>query len=359
MMKSISKFCDAADWFDPEVGEIIDLDLREPSRLHRKQWEFAMIFLVLRRLGMVRPDRVGLSLGGGTERLLYSLAHLIKHMTVTDLYDPDTVWDCARTNDPNEFVHVMRPFDVDDSKYHAVRMDMRSLDCDDRSFDFCYSSCSIEHIGSDADFLRHFDEVSRVLKDGGIYVFTTEISFINSTIQDPGNYVFAPDYLTDLVSRSSLEPVTDCDCYMTRNRANLPMPWEILQTALENGNDVTRRLIESIPHVTLLRGGHPFGSGLFVMKKNASRSGRRLHFNGLEELRVFMERGVQEFEALMGREIEADPTEINSVGSGLSAYRRLLRSIRQFSDLRKVSQANADIRSAVRSVSDGLGRGNE
>jgi hypothetical protein len=46
-MQNLSKVCDVADWFDPEVQNVIQKELREPMRLHRKQWEFAMIFLTL------------------------------------------------------------------------------------------------------------------------------------------------------------------------------------------------------------------------------------------------------------------------------------------------------------------------
>lgn len=354
-MKTLSKLCDAADWFDPEVDEIIRVELREPARLHRKQWEFAMIFLVLRRLGMVQPGKTGLSLGGGTERLLYSLANQIKHMTVTDLYDPNTTWDCARTENPDEFVKSQKPFDVDDSKYHALRMDMRSLEFPERSFDFCYSSCAIEHIGNDEDFVRHFNEVARVLKDDGLYVFTTEVSYLNHTVNDPNNYVFSPDYLADLVGGSNLEPVFDCDARITHNRANIPMPWDVLQIAVDNGNGITRRLVESIPHITLLRDRYPFGSGLFVLrKKSSSRIGKRLQFTGLEDLSGFMQNGVQEYLEMMSSTKEDQNTLSTLAERKSPLYRRIVTTFRQITQLQQISQLNSDIRPVVQQLSKGL-----
>lgn len=340
-MKSMSKLCDAADWFDPEIDQIIRIELREPARLHRKQWEFAAIFLVLRRLAMVRSDRIGLSLGGGTERLLYALATHIKHMTVTDLYDPHTSWDCARTDNPDEFVRSQKPFEVDDAKYNALRMDMRSLEFPDRSFDFCYSSCAIEHIGDDADFIRHFNEVARVLRDDGVYIFTTETSYLSHTIKDPNNYVFAPDYLADLIGASNLEPVFDCEAMITHNRANLPMPWEILQTVADNGDDITRRLIESIPHITLLRGRYPFGSGLFVLKKCKSLSARkRLRFVGLDDLESFMEAGVRDYLNMVGSSLE------NFVSPSAERKAQLcdtiLTAFRGVTEMQRLARLNSD-----------------
>ncbi|MEK9137008.1 MAG: class I SAM-dependent methyltransferase, partial [Bacteroidota bacterium] len=298
----MSKLCDAADWFRPEVEEIIRVELREPARFHRKQWEFAMIFFALRSLGLVQPDKTGLSLGGGTERLLYALANRIKHLTVTDLYDSDTSWDCARTDDPDEFVKRQKPFEVDDAKYKALRMDMRSLDLSDRSFDFCYSSCAIEHIGNDTDFLQHFNEVARVLRDGGVYVFTTEVSYLDQTIKDPNNYVFSPDDLARLLAVSNLEPVFDCDASVTHHRANLPFPSNLAQIATDDCEGIAHRSMENLPHITLLRGRFPFTSGLFILRKRSSlRTSRRLHFIGLEESSKFMQQGVEEYGSMIAR----------------------------------------------------------
>ena len=41
---------------------------------------------------------------------------------------------------------------------------MRALEFEDASFDFCYSSCAMEHIGKYDDFLEHLREVRRVLE---------------------------------------------------------------------------------------------------------------------------------------------------------------------------------------------------
>ncbi len=354
-MNSVSKLCDAADFFDPEVNGIIQNELREPSRLHRKQWEFAMIFLALRRLGMIRSDKVGLSLGGGTERLMYALAVNTKHMTVTDLYDPNTTWDCARTDDPDAFVRSQKPFEVDDSKYRALRMDMRSLDFPDRSFDFCYSSCAIEHIGNEADFITHFNEVARVLKDDGVYVLTTEVSYLQQTIKDPNNYVFSPDYLADLIGESDLEPMFDCDATITSNRANVPIPWDVIQIALDDGSGATKRLLESIPHITLLRGHYPFGSGLLVLRrKDASRKPRRLSFIGLEELGEFMRRAVRDYQEAIGSSGASDNPLSEFAARKFPLYRKLATRFAQLAQLKQVSQLNSDIRPSVERISRDL-----
>ncbi|MEZ4766273.1 MAG: hypothetical protein R3C26_24720 [Calditrichia bacterium] len=121
-MKSLSKVCDAADWFDPEMVEIIQNELHETPYFHRKQWEFAMIFRALRQNGLLQPDKTGLSMGGGTERVLYAIAKHVRQLIVTDLYEANTSWDCARTDDPSQLIRENAPFPVDLQNIRAMRM---------------------------------------------------------------------------------------------------------------------------------------------------------------------------------------------------------------------------------------------
>ncbi len=101
---------------------------------------------------------------------------------MTDLYSSNSEWDTARAADPSEFIKANKPFYADENKFEAINMDMRDLKFKDESFDFCYSSCAIEHIGDYKDFEIHLNEVHRVLKDGGLYVLTTEFLFADETI---------------------------------------------------------------------------------------------------------------------------------------------------------------------------------
>ena len=206
-MKHLSKVCDAADWFDPEMIAVIQEELQEVPYFHRKQWEFAMIFLALKRYGFLNGDKSGLSMGGGSERVLYAISQHVRKLFVTDLYEEETIWDCARAADPDQFIKSNKPFDVDDSKIKALRMDMRKLEFEENTFDFCYSSCAVEHIGEYEDFLNHLNEVYRVLKNDGIYVFTTEFHFGDETIPDTHNYVFSASYLNRLINDCKLIPL--------------------------------------------------------------------------------------------------------------------------------------------------------
>ena len=303
-MKYLSKICDAADWFDEEFHSIIVNELKESPRFHRKQWEFAMIFLALKKLGFLNENMTGLSLGGGNERVLYSIAQHVNKLIVTDLYNEDTTWDCARTKDPDEYIKASKPFDVDDSKFKAFRMDMRYLDFEDNTFDFCYSSCAIEHIGDFEDFVQHLDEVYRVLKEDGVYVFTTELKIGSDTIKDQNNFIFSSSYLNEIFKSIKLSPDVDTDVNLAHHEINTPLPSNVRNLCYNHGESFIDGMMKNYPHVVLLRGKYPFTSIQFVMRKKTYASIKKeVIFNGLSETENYLQNRLQKYSELLDNSI--------------------------------------------------------
>jgi len=295
-MRALSKVCDGADWFDPELMAVIEGDLHELARFHRKQWEFAMILLALRRRGALHPDAVGLSMGAGKERLLYAVAQHVRQVVATDLYDLQSEWDTAHTQDPDRYIKEDKPFPVDDAKLRGLRMDMRSLDFPDGTFDFCYSSCAIEHIGGREDFLKHLAETHRVLKDGGVYAFTTELHYGPETIEHPHNYYFSPAYLSALLADCPFVAEPEIDARIAHHRINHPRPQNLETLCFDGDGSLVKRLLAEAPHVQLLIGRHPFTSVSVVLRKGGLGSRRAsICFPGLEESRRFVDHGVAAF----------------------------------------------------------------
>jgi len=319
-MKSLSKICDAADWFDTEFHSIILNELKESPRFHRKQWEFAMIFLALKKLGFLNEDMRGLSLGGGNERVLYSIAQYVSKLIVTDLYDEDTTWDCAKTKDPDEYIKVSKPFDVDDSKIEALRMDMRYLDFEDNTFDFCYSSCAIEHIGEFEDFARHLNEVYRVLKEDGVYVFTTELKIGNDTIKDENNYIFSSSYLNKIFKSTKLTPDVDADVILAHHEINTPLPSNVNNLCYNSEESFVDRMMQNYPHIILLRGKYPFTSIQFVMRKISNAPNKKgVTFDGLAETENYLQNRLQKYtERLENSVISFNP--FSSLPDSVSHY---------------------------------------
>lgn len=291
---SLGKLCDATDWFDPDFERIIRSELEEQPRFHRKQWEFAQIFRALQALGFLNAKSHGLSMGGGQERLLYAVARRVGHLTVTDLYEPDSAWDGARTDNPDRALKAAAPFAVDPSRLAARRMDMRALEFGDASFDFCYSSCAMEHIGEDDDFLAHLTEVRRVLKDDGVYVLTTEFHYGEDVIPTPGNYYFSSSFLRELVRAASLVSLDGVDGAVRPHVLNRPMPEHLSDLFADPADAIAGMLLKSAPHVQLLTGGLPFCSLSLVLRKPASSASVDVvPFTGLEDSRRFIQDGVR------------------------------------------------------------------
>lgn len=301
-MNVYSKLCDAADWFRPEVQEIIQRELHEVPRFHRKQWEFAMIFHTLQELGMIDQDKLGLSMGGGRELVAYALARHVRQLVITDLYETGTTWDCARTEDPDDFIRRNKPFPVDDAKLKALRMDMRDLHFPDRMFDFCYSTCAVEHIGERDDFVKHFNEVARVLKDDGVYVFTTEVLLDDETIRDEHNYIFSLPFLYELFAESDLVPEEQFDARVSPHKVNYPLPSTVKHLTSVFPDNFAQALLQGAPHIQLLRGRHPFTCGIFIMRKRRGTAGAgKVTVQGLQETRQFAAQGVREYGEMLAK----------------------------------------------------------
>lgn len=299
-MNGYSKVCDAADWFRPEIDTIIRNELRETPRFHRKQWEAAMIFHVLRDCGKLQSNALGLSMGGGKELIAYAVAQHVSQLTITDLYELNTSWDCAKTTEPNEYIRANKPFPVDDAKLNALRMDMRQLNFPEKKFDFAYSCCAVEHIGGREDFLRHFNEVARVLNDDGVYVFTTEILYGNDTIPDDHNYVFSLPDLDSIITQSDLVAESDFNARISQHKINYALPSTLKQLSYFVPESLTDAIMQEAPHIQLLRGRHPFTCGVFILRKRTAETrSRRMRFVGLEQTRSFAEEGVAEYRAML------------------------------------------------------------
>lgn len=291
-MLPLSKICDAADWFEPDFNRIIREELEELPRFHRKQWEFAMIYYILEKQGLLSEDKIGLSVGGGYERVLYSIARKIKHLTVTDIYEMGTTWDTARTDSPEELIKQRMPFSVDLKKLCVMNMDMRDLKFDDKSFDFCYSSCSIEHIGTYEDFVKHLDEVWRVLKESGIYVFTTEFHFGFEPIKDPNNFIFSPAYLAEFINASRFSIDTQPNLFLSEHHSNFPFPPNIKNICSDRSENISDSIMNEFNHVILLHGKYPFSSISLVLRKKSVSDQSKLIYSGFNKTKKFLDKGI-------------------------------------------------------------------
>jgi SAM-dependent methyltransferase len=181
-----------------------------PQMLHRKMWEWLYICQALSERGMLAPGRRGLGFGVGREPLVSLFAAAGCAVVATDL-DPDRARESGWTDSGAEYAgglaglneHGLCPPDEFGRLVTFRDVDMTDVPSDLRGFDFTWSSCAFEHLGSlgaGADFV--VAQMACVVP-GGVAVHTTEcnVSTGDRTVTDGPTVLYRPRDLVDLVQR--------------------------------------------------------------------------------------------------------------------------------------------------------------
>ena len=271
----LQKVCDIHDFFHPEIDHILRKELKSVPFGSRRAWEFAMIFRALQKKGKLHAEAEGLAMGAGTERLIYSIARHARRTVVTDLYTPDSGWVGVRTTNPKQLVMSRAPWRIDPARLDVLAMDMRDLKFPDDSFDFCWSTGAFEHIGDDEDFRRHFSEVHRVLRPGGVYAFTTAVVFGPETLRIPHNYYFHPAHLINLLHESPLHAEPEFDCHVTDHLFNRPHIERFQDYGFPAGQQISKPVIS-------FRRGALLAANVMVLTKDPERQKTRPAVIGFE-----------------------------------------------------------------------------
>jgi SAM-dependent methyltransferase len=169
------KLCDVSDFEDPAVRARIReiVPGHEPqAEVRRKFWEYAMLTLFLEDVGKLNDETKALSVGAGHEEVLFWLANRLERVVATDIYGEGTFVESNETMLTNPGRFAPYPYRAD--RLDVRRMDGRSLEFEDASFDVVFSLSSIEHFGSTADVRRASGEMARVLRPGGYAFIVTE-----------------------------------------------------------------------------------------------------------------------------------------------------------------------------------------
>ncbi len=169
-----------SDWAAYWIGEI-----KAAHIFHRKLWEFAYVLQAIHENGHLRPGARGLGFGCGAEPLPSYFANHGIHVTVTDLAPEQAEgrgW--INTNqhtsslDAAYQTHLVSREQFDN--HVSLRyVDMNAIPADLRSYDFCWSICALEHVGSIKKGLDFIENSLLTLRPGGIAVHTTEFNYLN------------------------------------------------------------------------------------------------------------------------------------------------------------------------------------
>lgn len=192
-----SSLCKQADFLTEQHLHWCKLIKEEPN-FHRKIWEFCYILESLHQRGMISEGKKGLGFAVGTEPLPSLFASFGCDILATDL-NPEqgtekgwTVGNqlCFGVADLNKMGICPKDKFEKLCSYRAV--DMNNIPDDLQGFDFNWSSCSFEHLGSIEKGLAFVKNQLKTLKPGGWAIHTTEynLSSNDETLEDPNCVAF-------------------------------------------------------------------------------------------------------------------------------------------------------------------------
>lgn len=183
--------------------------LRIPVMYHRKIWELAYILQVMWENGMLEPGKKGLGFGCGQEPIPSILARQGVEVTITD-QDPSTAeqggW-VSTDQHLGSLEHAFHADLVDREKFDrliTIRfVDMNAIDPGLSGYDFCWSTCAFEHLGSIKAGQDFVVNAMSVLKPGGIAVHTTELNLNNEgkTFESRDLVVFQQRHMEGIARR--------------------------------------------------------------------------------------------------------------------------------------------------------------
>jgi hypothetical protein len=180
-----------------------------PVLTHRKLWEWLFIIEALAERGMLAPGRRGVGFGVGQDMLAALFAGFGCEIVATDLGEQEAdragwVATGQHAADPSQLNRYglcdPRGFE---ERVTFRRVDMNAIPPDLTGFDFSWSACAFEHLGSIERGLGFVRNQLACLRPGGVGVHTTEfnVSSDDATYETGGTVLFRRRDIEWLVRR--------------------------------------------------------------------------------------------------------------------------------------------------------------
>lgn len=176
-----SQLVSAAQIYEPSFQRWTNL-LGCQTVMDRKIWEYSYILQAVHAYGTVAPGSRGLAFGCGKEKAASIFAAQGCDIVATD-FTPEIEFNsqwAAKTRDDLYFEDCIDR-ETFEERVKFRHVDMNNIDDDLRDFDFCWSTGSLEHIGSHANGLKFVESAMDCLKPGGLAVHTTEFVISSET----------------------------------------------------------------------------------------------------------------------------------------------------------------------------------
>ncbi|MFC7691392.1 tetratricopeptide repeat protein [Paeniroseomonas aquatica] len=205
--RPVSQLCTAGQLAEPAYAAWCGRFALQPTQ-HRKPWEFCYIGAALEAAGLLREGSLGLGFGCGQEPLPSYFAARGVAVTATDApaeVVADQGW--QSTNDHAAGLDaVHRPELVSAVEFRRLvrfgAVDMNRIPDGLAGFDFCWSACALEHLGSLRAGLDFIVASLGTLRPGGVAVHTTDfnLSSDDATMETPGLSVFRRQDIEALIA---------------------------------------------------------------------------------------------------------------------------------------------------------------
>jgi 2-polyprenyl-3-methyl-5-hydroxy-6-metoxy-1,4-benzoquinol methylase len=183
-----SQACTADQFHESDYIRLAAAITQKPT-FHRKQWEYIYILRALEQLGLTTPGTTGLGFGCGREPLTAVMAGHGLNLVITDIPPVGVVdphWGSQSLMD--SFYGGICPEDVYRRQVAFRAVDMNSIPDDLGLYDFLWSCCALEHLGSLQAGLDFIVKSTKCLKPGGFGIHTTEFNVSSDfdTLESPG-----------------------------------------------------------------------------------------------------------------------------------------------------------------------------
>jgi 2-polyprenyl-3-methyl-5-hydroxy-6-metoxy-1,4-benzoquinol methylase len=230
---------------------------------HRKVWEYVFICQALWERGALAAGAKALGFGVGREPLTAFFASESCDVTATDATaEMASALGWAESSqhavgvEALRYEHICRREQFD-RHVSFQACDMNHVQQDLTGFDFCWSACALEHLGSIEHGLRFIERSVDCLKPGGWAVHTTEfnVSSNDATVDRSGTVLFRRRDLEDVAER------------LTRKGHQVaPFDFDPGRAPLDEYIDVAP--YRSEPHLKLAIGGYAATSiGIIVRRR--------------------------------------------------------------------------------------------
>lgn len=188
---------------------------------NRKAWEWAFICQSFKEHGSLRPDAFGLGFGVGGEPLVSCFAAYGPRVLATDLdYESAEMKGWVQGNQHAKAKESLNKSLLCPSEQFEKLVEFLYVDMNDippslnNSFDFLWSSCALEHLGSITKGVEFVANSINCLKRGGIAVHTTEynVSSNDETIESGPTVLFRKQDIGNLI-----DIIRAKDCFIDIN----------------------------------------------------------------------------------------------------------------------------------------------